>query len=83
MWKFGQTRFVIALTLMALSMFFQFAGPSLVLKAILDYIKVKDGIKILHLFVLKVILDFIKEPSAPLSTGIILVFCLFLAQVRK
>ena len=39
-WKFGQTRFVIALTLMALSMFFQFAGPSLVLKAILDYIKV-------------------------------------------
>ena len=40
-WKFGQTRFVIALTLMALSMFFQFAGPSLVLKAILDYIKVK------------------------------------------
>ena len=40
-WKFGQTRFVIALTLMALSMFFQFAGPSLVLKAILDYIKVR------------------------------------------
>ena len=39
--------------------------------------------KILHLFVLKVILDFIKEPTAPLSTGIILVFCLFLAQVRK
>ena len=62
MWKFGKTRFLISITLMALSMFFQFAGPSLVLKAILDYIK---------------------EPNAPLSSGIILVFCLFLAQVRK
>ena len=62
MWKFGKTRFLISITLMALSMFFQFAGPSLVLKAILDYIK---------------------EPNAPLSTGIFLVLCLFLAQLMR
>merc|ERR1711892_311954 len=61
-WQFAQTRFLIAFFLVILSMFFQFAGPSILLNYLLDYLK---------------------DPLAPIETGISLLILLFLAQLFR
>lgn len=61
-WRFARTRFIVAMVFVVISMLFQFIGPSVILKGLLE---------------------FLENPDAPLSEGVMLLVLLFLVNVLR
>ena len=76
-WQFGKTRFLIALILVVLSMVFQFTGPVRFLINFFYTIHHSQSI------LMKYMLDYLKDPAAPLETGVLLLVLLFFSQLFR